>query len=75
MDNNDMHGHESGVRDAEAVDHEAAEGGKIPGRDGGPTDADDMAAAEGLTASPETAKSYEEALERGANQQGEGRVP
>jgi hypothetical protein len=63
------------VRDAEKVDHEAAEGGAVPGRDGGPEDADDMKAAEGLTASPETAKNYEEALERGANQQGEGKVP
>jgi len=75
MGDNDMHGHDSDVREAEKVDHDAAEGGKIPGRAGGPADTDDMAAAEGLTASPETAKNYEEALERGANQQGEGRVP
>ena len=63
------------VRDAEKIDHEAAEGGPIPGRDGGPEDADDMAAADNLQTSPETAKNYEEALERGAAQQGEGRVP
>jgi hypothetical protein len=72
---NDMHGHESDVTEAEKVDHDAAEGGAIPGRDGGPIDEGDMAAADGLQASPEAAKNYEEALERGANQQGEGRVP
>jgi hypothetical protein len=63
------------VRDAERVDHDAAEGGTIPGRDGGPEDADDMAVADDLEASPETAKNYEDMLERGASQQGEGRVP
>lgn len=75
MGNDDMHGHETDVRDAEKVDHEAAEGGQVPGRDGGPENADDMAAADGLTASSETAKNCEESLERGASQQGEGRVP
>jgi hypothetical protein len=68
-DNNDD------VRDAERVDHDAAEGGAVPGRDGGPIDEKDMEAADGLEASPETAKNYEEMLERGAAQEGEGRVP
>ncbi|MFL6240401.1 MAG: hypothetical protein ACJ735_13005 [Actinomycetes bacterium] len=75
MADNDTDGRESDVQDAENVDHGAAEGGPIPGRDGGPEDADAMAAAEGLEASPETAKNYEDMLERGAAQQGEGRVP
>src|SRR5664280_2088276 len=38
-------------------------------------DADYLAAADGLTASPETQQNYPEALTRGADQQGEGRVP
>jgi hypothetical protein len=56
------------IRDLGAVD------GPIPGRDGGPQDEEAMAAAEGLTAAPETARSYQEMLERGAAQRGEGRV-
>jgi hypothetical protein len=38
-------------------------------------DADYLAAADGLTASPETQQNYPEALARGADPQGEGRVP
>ena len=45
------------------------------GEQGGPVDEEDMQAAEGLAAPPETAKNYEDMLERGASQQGEGRVP
>lgn len=63
-----------GVDDAVAADHEAVSG-TVPGRDGGPQDEQDMAAAEGLKASPETGKAYEEMLERGAHQKGEGRTP
>ena len=70
-----MRDNKDAVQDAERVDHEAAEGGAVPGRDGGPENPDDMKAAEGLETSRETAKNYEEALERGAGQQGEGRVP
>lgn len=55
-------------------DVEAAMSEQVPGRDGGPIDEADMAAADDLTASEETARSYEEMLERGANQQGEGRA-
>lgn len=44
------------------------------GRDGGPIDEDDMKAAEGLSVSPETAEHYDEMLERGRNQRGEGRI-
>lgn len=62
------------VREAAAADADAVTGSPA-GRDGGPIDEDDMRAAEGLTASPETASAYGEALERGAAQQGEGRTP
>lgn len=44
------------------------------GRDGGPIDENDMRAADGLAASPQTAESYDEMLERGRNQRGEGRI-
>jgi hypothetical protein len=58
-------------------DKTAAEAGqavdeKVQGRDGGPFDADDAAAADGLTATPEQAKHYEEMIEKGAHQKGEG---
>jgi hypothetical protein len=43
--------------------------------DPGPIDDDDMRAADGLTAPPEVAESYRQATERGANAQGEGRIP
>lgn len=60
-----------GVDDAARVDHEAVE----QGRDGGPQDEDDMRAADDLKPDAEVGRNYEEALERGAHQQGEGRVP
>ncbi len=44
----------------------------VTGADGGPDDASDEAAAEGLTVSDETAASYKESLERGAAITGEG---
>ena len=75
MSDMDKRGNEDSVQDAERVDHQAAEGGSIPGRDGGPENPDDIAAADSLAASSETAGNYEAALERGAGQQGEGRVP
>jgi hypothetical protein len=58
-------------------DKAAADAGRsadeqVTGRSDGPIDADDMEAAEGLTASPETAEAYEEMVERGAKQKGEG---
>jgi hypothetical protein len=58
-------------------DKAAAEAGKaadeqVKGRDGGPFDADDAAAAEGLTSTPEQASHYEEMVEKGAHQKGEG---
>ena len=43
--------------------------------DPGPIDDDAARAADGLTVPPEVAESYREATERGANAQGEGRVP
>ena len=56
-------------------DEELALSDTVPGRDGGPIDEDDMAAADGLEASPETAENYEELIEKGAQSKGEGRVP
>lgn len=62
------------VDEASEADAQAT-GGNIPGRDGGPQDADDMRAAEGLSASEDVKESYGDMLERGADQKGEGRVP
>jgi hypothetical protein len=56
---------ESGRRDAEAS-HGAPQV---------PTAAETAAADRAGAVDPETAEHYEEMLERGANQQGEGRVP
>ena len=61
------------VDEAAEADMAAVAGGA--GRDGGPQDADDMAAADGLTADGDVAKDYADMLERGAQHQGEGRVP
>jgi hypothetical protein len=61
------------IDEAAQADHEAVTGGA--GRDGGPQDSSDMKAAEGLTADGKVSEEYAEALERGKNQQGEGRVP
>lgn len=47
----------------------------VTGRDPGRIDEDDMRAAEGLTVSEDVRESYQEAAERGANAQGEGRIP
>lgn len=62
------------VDEATKAADSAALNGDVPGRDGGPVDPDDMRAAEGLQASPETAAAYEDLLERGKNQEGEGRI-
>src|SRR5438270_292997 len=61
------------VDEAAEADH-AALSSDI-GRDGGPQDEQDMAAADGLTADPQAASDYGDMLERGAQQRGEGRVP
>lgn len=58
-------------------DRQGAEAGRaadesVEGRDGGPFDADDAAAAEGLSSTPEQAEHYEEMIEKGAHQVGEG---
>lgn len=45
------------------------------GPDAGPVDEEAMQRAEGLTASPEVAEHYQEMAEKGANAEGEGRVP
>jgi hypothetical protein len=44
-------------------------------RDAGEIDEEAMKRAEGLTVPPEVAESYRDATERGANAQGEGRIP
>jgi len=58
-------------------DEAAAEAGRVAdeavaGKDGGPYDPDDADAAEGLTATKEQAAHYEEMIEKGAHQKGEG---
>ena len=63
----------AGVDEAAQADHESLSSGT--GRDGGPVDERDMAAADGLTADPQVARDYGDMLERGAAQRGEGRVP
>jgi hypothetical protein len=47
----------------------------VTGRDAGPVDEDAIRRADGLTVDPDMAESYQEATERGANAQGEGRIP
>ena len=63
----------AGVEEAETIDQGAVDG-KVPGRDGGPVDEADMRAAEGLQAPEHTKRAYDEMLERGKNQRGEGRI-
>ena len=62
------------VDEATAADH-ASVAGDVKGRDGGPQDDADMKAAEGLEAPKKTEQAYDEMLERGAHQKGEGRTP
>jgi hypothetical protein len=73
MSEDETHGNAKAVEEAAATDHESVSG-SVPGREGGPHDSDDMAAAEGLSTPPETERAYEEMLERGKNQKGEGRI-
>ncbi|HVU72225.1 MAG TPA: hypothetical protein VHE83_04635 [Mycobacteriales bacterium] len=54
------------AHDAEKLDEQ------VKGADGGPIDEQDMKAADGLTTPPGVDKAYQEALERGAHQKGEG---
>lgn len=53
---------------------EAREAQVQPGPDRMPTD-DEEQIADALDVDPEVASHYEEMAERGANQQGEGRIP
>jgi len=62
------------VDEAAAADHDAVSG-IVTGADGGPQDADDMRAADGLSAPQSVADEYGDMLETGAQQHGEGRVP
>jgi hypothetical protein len=62
--------------DARAEAEQAASADEaVQGRDAGPIDEDAMERAEGLTVDPEVRESYQEATERGANLEGEGRIP
>jgi hypothetical protein len=71
MTDNDARGNANELEE----DRQAAEGGPVPGRDGGPINEDDMAAADGLQTPKDAADTYEDMLERGAQQKGEGRLP
>jgi hypothetical protein len=66
-------GDPAGVHEAAAADHEALTSDR--GRDGGPQDADAMAAADDLSVDADVAREYDDMLERGAAQKGEGRLP
>jgi hypothetical protein len=63
-------------QDARAEAEQSAEADESVGiRDAGPIDEDAMRAADGLTVSEDVKENYREATERGANAQGEGRIP
>jgi len=64
----------TGLDEAAQSDHDAVTG-DVAGRDGGPQDADDMRAADGLSAPQSVSDEYGDMLEKGAQQRGEGRVP
>jgi hypothetical protein len=53
----------------------AAADESVTGADPGQIDEDAIRRADGLTVDPQVAESYQEATERGANAQGEGRIP
>ncbi len=61
--------------DASTRAEEAAEAevGTVAGR--GPTEAEERAADSNRPLDPDVAEHYDEMVERGANQRGEGRVP
>jgi hypothetical protein len=62
--------------DARAEAEQAAAADEaVTGADAGDVDEDALRRADDLTVDPQVAESYEEALERGANVPGEGRVP
>jgi hypothetical protein len=62
------------VAEASAVDS-AQTTGEVAGRDGGPHDSGDVAAAEGLSADPDVAENYSDIVAKAAATRGEGRVP
>ena len=58
------------TREAEAIDaREVSHADRLPTKD------EEEAAERQRVADDDTARAYEEALERGAHQQGEGRIP
>ena len=62
--------------DARAEAEQSAQADEsVTGRDAGPIDDEAMQAAEGLTVSEDVKQNYQEATERGANLEGEGRIP
>lgn len=64
------------TEDARAEAEQAAAADEaVAGRDPGEIDEDALRAADGLTISEDVKQNYQEATERGANAQGEGRIP
>lgn len=61
--------------DANTRAEEAAEAEVTAAAGSGPTDVEERAADSNGPLDPEVAEHYEEMVERGANQRGEGRVP
>jgi hypothetical protein len=60
---------------AKTREEEAAEAAKKADAGRPPTEAEEAAADSSADLDPEVGEHYEEMLERGANQRGEGRVP
>lgn len=61
------------TREAIQLD-EAQLTGEVAGADGGPSDSEDMRAADRLRASPEVAANYRASIEQAAATKGEGRA-
>ncbi len=64
-----------GVAEAAEDDRAAVENAEVPGREGGPQDEEAMRAADGLAPDETTRDTYDDMLRRGAEQEGEGRLP
>ncbi|HEX2173228.1 MAG TPA: hypothetical protein VHL09_12375 [Dehalococcoidia bacterium] len=72
-----MAGMESGNPSKENLDqihHDTQRDAQVEPGPGRTTNESDMKAAEGLQSDPKVASEYEQALDRGATQEGEGRV-
>lgn len=71
MSETDFRSEDARVEAAEA----AAADEMVTGRDAGEIDEDAVRRADGLSVDPRVAEAYQAATERGANVEGEGRVP